>query len=86
MSTLAIDAAPLARSAVTSERDLVVNLVDGRTLTVPLTWFPRLVDATADQRANVRLVGKGEGLHWPDLDEDISVAALLQGQRAVTAH
>lgn len=86
MSTLAIDTVPLAKSAVITDKDLVVILADGRTLTVPLTWFPRLMNGTAAQRANLRLIGKGEGIHWPELDEDVSVGALLRGQRAGLAH
>ena len=54
---------------------------DGRTLSVPLVWFPRLLDATAEQRANWRLTGQGEGMHWEDLDEDLSVAGLLRGEK-----
>lgn len=55
----------------------VVHLVDGRSLTVPLEWFPRLRDATPEQRSHWRLIGPGTGIHWPDIDEDISVAGLL---------
>jgi len=61
---------------------LVVELVDGRTLTVPLTWYPRLAHGTPDERANWRLIGEGEGIHWPDVDEDISVEGLLAGRRS----
>ena len=56
---------------------LNVALVDGREISVPLEWFPRLRDATPQQRNNWRVIGRGEGLHWPDLDEDVSVFALL---------
>jgi len=56
---------------------LVVHLEDGRSLTVPLEWFPRLRDATPEQRENWKLTGPGIGIHWPDIDEDISVAGLL---------
>jgi hypothetical protein len=56
---------------------LVVSLRDGRVLSVPLSWFPRLRDATAEQRARWELSGDGTGIHWPALDEDISVAGLL---------
>jgi hypothetical protein len=55
----------------------VVHLEDGRSLTVPIEWFPRLRDATAEQRSRWRLIGPGTGIHWPDLDEDISIAGLL---------
>jgi hypothetical protein len=52
-------------------------LADGREISAPLAWFPRLRDASDAQRANWRLIGRGEGVHWPDLDEDVSVSALL---------
>ena len=55
----------------------VVHLEDGRSLTVPIEWFPRLRDATPEQRKRWRLIGPGTGIHWPDIDEDISVAGLL---------
>jgi Protein of unknown function (DUF2442) len=54
-----------------------VMLTDGREISAPLEWFPRLRDATDEQRLNWRLIGRGEGVHWPDLDEDVSVNALL---------
>jgi Protein of unknown function (DUF2442) len=57
---------------------LVVVLADGRELAAPLAWFPRLLDASNDQRRNWRLIGGGHGIHWPDVDEDISVASLLR--------
>jgi hypothetical protein len=60
------------------EDRLIVVLADGRELAAPLAWFPRLLDASSDQRRNWRLVGGGHGIHWPDVDEDISVASLLR--------
>ena len=54
-----------------------LTLTDGREISAPLAWFPRLRDASDAQRANWRLIGRGEGVHWPDLDEDVSVNALL---------
>jgi len=63
---------------VRCEGDLLrVRLSDGREVSVPLEWFPRLRDATEEQRANWRLIGRGIGIHWEDIDEDISVAGLL---------
>ncbi len=56
---------------------LRVTLADGREILAPIEWFPRLRDATPDQRARWRLIGRGEGVHWQDIDEDISVNALL---------
>ena len=72
----------VALSVTASDDDLAVDLVDGRTITAPLTWFPRLTHATPAERANWRLIARGEGIHWPDLDEDISVASLLAGRRS----
>ena len=54
-----------------------LTLTDGREISAPLAWFPRLRDASGTPRANCRLIGQGEGVHWPDLDEDVSVNALL---------
>ena len=65
-----------------SEVALTVELVDGRSVSVPLLWYPRLVDATPAERDNWRLIGRGEGIRLPDLDEDISVAGLLAGRRS----
>lgn len=61
---------------------LTVELADGRTITAPLPWFPRLAHGTAAERANWRFVGRGRGIHWPDLDEDISVESLLAGRKS----
>src|SRR5437899_6390504 len=72
----------LARSVTASDEALIVDLADGRTITVPLAWFPRLAHGTATERANWRLIGGGVGIHWPDLDEDISVESLLAGRRS----
>lgn len=61
---------------------LVVALIDGRTISVPLAWFPRLLAATPEQRANWEIVGGGFGIHWPDIDEDLSTEGLLRGAPA----
>jgi hypothetical protein len=61
---------------------LAVDLADGRTISVPIGWFPRLVHAMPDERANWRLIGEGTGIHWPEVDEDISVESLLAGRRS----
>ena len=61
---------------------LTIELSDGRTLSVPLDWFPRLAHATAEERDNWRLIGRGAGIHWPDLDEDISIEDLIAGRRS----
>ena len=64
------------------EDELTVSLVDGRRVSVPLAWFPRLLNATPSQRNNWQLLGDGEGIHWPEVDEDLSVAGLLKGTPA----
>ena len=65
--------------SVTDEA-LTVELADGRTLSVPLAWYPRLLHGTSEERRHWRLIGRGEGIHWPDLDEDLSVENLLAGK------
>jgi hypothetical protein len=72
--------AALAQNVTVTDDTLVVDLVDGRTVSVPLSWYPRLAHGTPSERANWRLIGRGEGIHWPDLDEDLSVAGLLAGR------
>jgi hypothetical protein len=59
---------------------LIVGLTDGRTVSVPLAWYPRLQHGQPEERGNWRLIGEGEGVHWPDLDEDISAESILFGQ------
>lgn len=61
---------------------LVVDLMDGRTIAVPLAWYPRLANATPAQRSNWELAGGGYGIHWPEIDEDLSTEGLLRGARA----
>ena len=79
MSMQAVDVHPLAENVRFTEDDMVVALVDGRTVSVPLVWFPRLAGATREQLENYELLGDGEGIHWPDIDEDLSVEGLLRG-------
>ena len=69
------------RSVQVTDDDLVVALMDGRSVSVPLAWFPRLLSGTPDQRANWQISAAGFGIHWPDLDEDIGTAGLLRGGR-----
>jgi len=78
-STLAVELAAAAHVRVTAEH-LVVELQDGRVVSVPLSWYPRLAGGTPAQRRRWTLLGSGLGIHWPDLDEDIEVEALLLGQ------
>jgi hypothetical protein len=68
----------VAREVSLSDDELTVLFADGRRISVPLVWFPRLLHATPDQRLNFELLGDGEGIHWPDIDEDLSVAGLLR--------
>ena len=81
MSTPAVEVNPLAQNVSFTENDLVIELIDGRTVTVPLVWFPNLSNATPQQLNNFELLGDGEGIHWPDIDEDLSVSGLLRGTR-----
>ena len=85
MTISEVEVVPFATEVEISEDELTVSLADGRRISVPLVWFPRLLNATAEQRAEFRLIGSGEGLHWPQIDEDISVAGLLRGFRPTIA-
>ena len=71
---------PEAEDASVTDDTLRVELSDGRTISVPLAWYPRLVHATQEERNNWELIGKGQGIHWPDLDEDLSVEGLIAGR------
>lgn len=82
MTSSAVDAVPSATSVECTDDELRVALDDGRKLSVPLVWFPRLLNASAAQRADWRLVGGGEGIRWESVDEDLSVRGLLRGERA----
>jgi hypothetical protein len=81
MTTSTIDS-PAARAIAVrlTEDALVVDLADGRTVSAPLAWYPRLLRASLVERGNFRLIGGGEGIHWSDLDEDISVEGILSGR------
>ena len=78
-SLIEIQIAKAQNVAVTDE-SLTVDLTDGRTLTVPLAWYPRLMHGTQAERNHWELIGDGEGIHWPELDEDLSVEGLLLGR------
>ena len=75
-------ASAAASSVRVDDLELSVDLADGRTIMVPIAWFPRLVYGSHAERAKWRLMGGGHGIHWPDLDEDISVESLLTGRRS----
>ena len=81
MSTLEIDVGDLqARAVEFTASELVVTLIDGRKIATPLEWYPRLLRASAAQRANYEIMPMG--IHWPEIDEDLSIAGMLKGQRA----
>lgn len=81
MKSLVIEmTAAIAERVSVTQADLIVDLADGRTVSVPLAWYPRLLHGTALERRKWRLIGEGEGIHWPDLDEDISVEHLILGK------
>ena len=72
----------LATGVTLTDDALLVELSDGRSLSVPLAWYPRLFHGTTVERGHWRLIGRGEGIHWPQLDEDISVEGLLAGRQS----
>ena len=78
VSTLEVSV-PEAKAVTVTEDTLTAELSDGRTISVPLSWYPRLIHATLEERNNWRLIGAGQGIHWPDLDEDLSVEGMLAG-------
>ena len=81
MTTSTIEAQiPNAEDVTVTEDTLTAELSDGRTISVPLAWYPRLVHATQTERDNWELIGEGQGLRWPDLDEDISIEGLIAGR------
>ena len=77
---------PRATAIEVSEDALSAELSDGRTVAVPLAWYPRLVHATPQERSNWELLGGGQEIHWPDLDEDICVEGLLAGRKSGESH
>ncbi len=87
MSTLTIEMeVPYAQDVVVTSESLNVDLSDGRGLSVPLAWFPRLVHANQAERNNWRIIGRGDGIHWEDIDEDISIKGLLAGKPSGESH
>lgn len=82
MNTYAVPAGERVKGVRFTEDTLSVDLLDGRTITVPLVWYPRLLHATPEQRANWKIAGAGFGIHWPDVDEDLSTEGLLRGAPA----
>ena len=82
MSTLVTERDVFAESITFSDESLTVYLDDGRALSVPLAWYPRLFHGTPQEREKFEIIGDGEGIHWPLLDEDISVEGMLAGRRS----
>ena len=82
MSTLTTERDVLAQSVVFGDDSMTVILDDGRSISVPLTWYPRLLAGTPSERKKYELIGDGEGIHWPELDEDISVKGIVAGRRS----
>ena len=82
MGILALQADERAKNVDISEDSLKVSLMDGRTITVPLTWYPRLLNATPAQLNNWEICGGGYGIHWPEIDEDLSTEGMLRGAPA----
>jgi len=82
MGTLALAADERVAEVEITEDNLIVSLMDGRTISVPLVWYPRLLNATRKQRKNWQLAGGGYGIHWPDIDEDLNTEGLLRGAPA----
>ncbi|MBP9841074.1 MAG: DUF2442 domain-containing protein [Simkaniaceae bacterium] len=85
MGTLALKTDERVEAVYFTRDSLVVDLMDGRTISVPLTWYPKLLKATSKQRSYWELCGGGYGIHWPDLDEDLSTDGLLRGSPAPNA-
>lgn len=82
MSTSEPSAGTRVKDVRVTDDALSVDLIDGRTISVPLAWYPRLLHATPEQRANWQVAGAGFGIHWPEIDEDLSTDGLLRGLRA----
>jgi len=81
MTTLATEPAiPLARSVSVTDERLTVELQDGRSITAPIVWYPRLLHGTPQERNHWEIIAGGEGIHWPELNEDLSVASILEGR------
>jgi hypothetical protein len=82
MSTLVTERDVFAVSVQFTDDSMIVSLDDGRTLSVPFAWYPRLLHGTIAEREKYELIGNGEGVHWPDLNEDVSVEGLIAGRRS----
>ena len=86
MTTLTLETEPLALQVSVTDENLIVGLVDGRSLTVPLSWYPRLLKASQKERQNWQLLGDGYAIEWIDLDEHIGIEGLLAGRKSGESH
>ncbi len=82
MTTLVLETDPVAANVAVTEERLIIDLSDGRSLLVPLTWYPRLLHGSTEERQRWQLLGEGYAIKWPDLDEHIGVEGLLAGRRS----
>ncbi len=82
MTTLAVQADERVKEVKFTDTSIVVDLLDGRTIAVPLIWYPRLLNATSEQRSQWEICGGGYGLHWESIDEDLSIEGMLRGAPA----
>ena len=80
MNTLVSEQAVAIRDVVVTSHTLAVDLTDGRSLSVPLGWYPRLLNGSTEERNHWELIGQGSGIHWPELDEDLSLEGLVAGR------
>ena len=86
MTTLVLETAPLAVHVTVADDKLIVDLADGRSLRIPLAWYPRLVHGAPRERQHWQLLGEGYAIEWPDLDEHIGIEGLLAGRRSGESH
>jgi hypothetical protein len=86
MTTLTLDTEPLATQIHVTDEKLIIELVDGRSLIIPLSWYPRLLNASHQERQNWQLLGDGYAIEWIDLDEHIGIEGLLAGKRSGESH
>ena len=82
MTTLILETEPIANQVIVTDEKLIVELVDGRSLVIPLFWYPRLIHASPEERQNWQLLGDGYAIEWEDLDEHIGIEGLLAGRRS----
>lgn len=86
MTTLKLEIDPAISHVIVTDEELILDLADGRSLTVPLTWYPRLKSAAREERQNCQIIGSGHAIEWPDLDEHIGIEGLLAGRPSGEGH